>query len=124
MSYEAWSDNDDNIGIFDAAIEAGWIDPLDQSEALIDVMNERNRQHNEEGWTPEHDDAHTFGELAHAAACYAMPIFVRPEEMPIGWPTDWDEDWWKPTDRRRDLVKAAALILAEIERLDRIGAPK
>jgi hypothetical protein len=33
------------------------------------------------------------------------------------WP--WDRKWWKPTDRRRDLVKAAALILAEIERLDR-----
>jgi hypothetical protein len=27
--------------------------------------------------------------------------------------------WWKPKDRRRDLVRAAALIIAEIERLDR-----
>lgn len=38
------------------------------------------------------------------------------------WP--WDESWWKPTNRRRDLVKAGALILAEIERLDRAEAPK
>jgi hypothetical protein len=34
-----------------------------------------------------------------------------------GWP--WDLKWWKPTTPRRDLVKAAALIVAEIERLDR-----
>lgn len=38
------------------------------------------------------------------------------------WP--WDESWWKPTTPRRDLVKAAALILAEIERLDRMAAAK
>ncbi|MEB3421767.1 hypothetical protein VK682_24660 [Salipiger manganoxidans] len=33
------------------------------------------------------------------------------------WP--WDRKWWKPTTPRRDLVKAGALIVAEIERLDR-----
>jgi hypothetical protein len=36
------------------------------------------------------------------------------------WP--WDRKWWKPKDRRRDLVRAGALILAEIERLDRAAA--
>jgi len=33
------------------------------------------------------------------------------------WP--WGKEWWKPSDRRRDLVKAGALIAAEIDRLDR-----
>jgi len=30
----------------------------------------------------------------------------------------WAREWWKPKDRRRDLIRAAALIVAEIERLD------
>ena len=33
------------------------------------------------------------------------------------WP--WAASWWKPKNRRRDLVRAAALIVAEIERIDR-----
>lgn len=36
------------------------------------------------------------------------------------WP--WDEHWWKSTTRRRDLVKAGALVAAEIERIDRLNA--
>ena len=35
----------------------------------------------------------------------------------LGWP--WNEAAWKPKDARRDLVRTAALIVAEIERLDR-----
>jgi len=35
----------------------------------------------------------------------------------FGWP--WNMVWWKPKNYRRDLVKAAALLVAEIERLDR-----
>lgn len=34
-----------------------------------------------------------------------------------GWP--WSRAWWKPASRRRCLIKAGALILAEIERIDR-----
>ncbi|HCE9784511.1 TPA: hypothetical protein NH348_003290 [Pseudomonas aeruginosa] len=33
------------------------------------------------------------------------------------WP--WDEEWWKPKSARENLVRAGALVLAEIERLDR-----
>ncbi len=39
--------------------------------------------------------------------------------VPEGWPESWASCWFKPKDRRRDLIKAGALILAEIERLDR-----
>lgn len=83
------------------------------AEAWRDVLAERQRQISEEGWTPEHDDAHTKRELAAAATCYAS---VYPLAASY-WP--WDLEWWKPTDHRRNLVKAGALILAEIERLDR-----
>lgn len=86
--------------------------------AIDDIRAERLRQINAEGWTAEHDDEHNNGEMALAAGCYAVhdhyPGYV--ENM---WP--WDSTWWKPTpdDRRRELVKAGALIVAEIERLDR-----
>ena len=33
---------------------------------------------------------------------------------PKEWP--WDAAWWKPATRQRNLVKATALIVAEIER--------
>lgn len=90
------------------------------SAAARDVLAERARQVSTEGWTPEHDDGHTGGEMAGAAACYAMVDILhwgRHYAIQILWP--WAQAWWKPTDRRRNLVKAAALLLAEIERLDR-----
>jgi len=87
-------------------------------QALVDIAYERGRQEAVEGWTPEHDDRHTRGQMATAAACYliAGPLGSERELL---WP--WSEEWWKPKDRRRDLVRAGALILAEIERLDRNG---
>lgn len=111
------------------------------TQAAQDVLAERCRQIESEGWTPEHDDGHDDGSMAMAAVCYATPeplfrkdkranatIYVDP------WP--WGDQWDKrksgnvvadPAERsdaeyRRDLVKAGALILAEIERLDRAAA--
>ncbi len=100
---------------------------------LEEIAAERKRQIESEGWTHEHDNQHRSGELARAAACYAYiagPEFERSELAKLWWglnwspirkiwPGDWDWRWFKPTDRRRDLIKAAALIVAEIERLDR-----
>ena len=78
----------------------------------------------DEGWTPQHDDAHRKGEMAGAAACYAMHglaiqndrLAPRAADMVRElWP--WAQSWWKPKNRRRDLIRAAALIVAEVERL-------
>lgn len=97
----------------------------DNTRAIRDVIAERLRQQSVEEWTPEHDDEHSAGELAAAASAYAFHASMSDharneyEGVPLSWPLDWDEGWWKPTTRRRDLVKAAALIIAEIERLDR-----
>ena len=91
-------------------------------DAIADVVGERTRQILDEGWTPEHDDSHTQGQLARAGAAYALMAF-SPSKLngpPARWP--WKSSFWKPTTSRRDLVKAAALIIAEIERIDRITA--
>ncbi|MFG8636777.1 hypothetical protein ACEPT5_05920 [Pseudomonas aeruginosa] len=96
-------------------------------QAWIDVQEERRRQITAEGWTPEHDDEHADGQMAQAAGCYALHAGGIGTDWPDGrqngsalfWP--WDKDSWKPTTPRRDLVKACALALAEIERLDRAG---
>ncbi|ENZ7751195.1 ead/Ea22-like family protein [Klebsiella pneumoniae] len=92
--------------------------------AAAAVLAERKRQVAAEGWTPGHDDEYEHGELADAAGCYALSseLFDCAGEPPRPWP--WPDEWWKPTNRRRDLVKAGALILAEIERLDRAAGIK
>lgn len=90
------------------------------SKAAIDVLTERQRQQSVEGWTPEHDDQYEDGELVDAAACYAQDssLWDCVGEPPCDWP--WPDEWWKPSnDMRRNLIKAGALILAEIERRDR-----
>ena len=88
-----------------------------ETNAARDILTERRRQIEAEGWAPEHDDEHGAGEMAAAAACYALNAAGCGCEVARNWP--WDGSWWKPSTARRDLVKAAALILAEIERLDR-----
>lgn len=96
--------------------------------ATHDVLAERQRQISVEGWGPERDDTYRHGELASAAASYAQCAGLQgegattenafKEPFAENWP--WSEAWWKPSaEPRRNLVKAGALILAEIERLDR-----
>ena len=86
------------------------------------IAEERKRQIEQLGWDAEHDAKHTHHELARAAACYATPGYIRKLHItdngtPFGWP--FSKDWWKPCpqDRKRELVKAGALIAAEIDRL-------
>lgn len=83
------------------------------------VVAERYRQIEQEGWSIEHDDDHSTGELARAGGCYALHAGTAAtwSEAPANWP--WTPDWWKPTGFRRDLVKACALIIAEGEKFDR-----
>lgn len=88
-----------------------------QTAAARDVLAERQRQVDQEGWHPDQDDDYDDGQLSMAAACYAMQGNSPNYGPPKDWP--WDREWWKPTDDRRNLVKACALILADIERLDR-----
>lgn len=98
------------------------------SNAIQLIVAERQRQIETESWTQEHDDQHWEGAMAAAAACYALPPKTREQSLLGGtvlfhlWP--WDREWWKPKprDRIRELVKAGALIVAEIDRLQRSRA--
>jgi hypothetical protein len=96
--------------------------------ATYSVLDERLRQVDLEGYDRTHDDQWTEGQMAKAAVAYVVwgagsgfPV-PRVDSIntlpPPGWP--WDGAHWKPTNRRRDLVKAAALLIAEIDRLDRV----
>jgi hypothetical protein len=90
-------------------------------DAMADILAERRRQIEVEGWTPQHDDAHKAGDMLSAAMCYLGHVrgtmSYRDDGVPMGWP--WDAQWWKPKDARRDLVRAGALCLAERERIQR-----
>lgn len=92
-----------------------------ENDGTLMIHAERWRQIEGEGWTPEHDDEHRDGALAFAARCYVLAALVAPGGLPRPpqeWP--WDESWWKPSDDPiRNLVKAGALIAAEIDRLTR-----
>lgn len=87
------------------------------SLALDLIQLERARQVSK-GWTPEHDDLHADGEIALAAACYALTSRVEVEGIPrminALWP--WEREAFHPKGAITDLVRAGALIVAEIER--------
>lgn len=89
-----------------------------------EIAEERVRQIEKEGFNTQHDDNHDCSELAQAAACYCLSVTSRHWQVESTqlWP--WESKWWKPKDARRNLVIAAALIVAEIERIDRETSPR
>ena len=97
-----------------------------ESYAAHLIGEERRRQIKIEGWTLEHDDTHTDGEMLRAAVIYMnhgteRQSPIQPSGAPLAWP--WGVEWWKPKDRRRNLIRAGALCLAEKQRLSRAGKP-
>lgn len=90
------------------------------------IAEERKRQIEKEGWSLEHDKMYKDEEMIHAAVCYchsSVNCRYYPDdprnEVPISWP--WSDTWWKPTgDPVKDLVKAGALLAAEIDRLQNL----
>lgn len=86
------------------------------------VMTEREKQVAGR-YTPDHDDEHTCGELVQAAAdlcLFGTGLSIRDAEF-SPW-QGWGITEKHAGDRRKQLVIAAALIFAEIERLDRAAA--
>jgi hypothetical protein len=89
------------------------------------IAAERLRQISAEGFNIAHDDDRDRGEMLQAALSYIMQadgqgrrISFPPCFIPKFWP--WERRWWKPSaDPVRNLVKAGALIAAEIDRLNR-----
>lgn len=111
----------------------------DTRTAIQRLEDERRRQVEVKGYLPEHDDLHDKGEMAYAAAAYASVAGAlcrgaNVEEFTLAvmleqglWPADWagneiacKHGYWKPSaDPIRNLEKAGALIVAEIQRLKR-----
>jgi hypothetical protein len=113
----------------------------------VDLIAQARAKHETKGWTAEHDDGHSAGELAMAAACYAAPERIYVERHGTDhislidpWPfrfqptrsgrggTDWDKRKHgganfvqapETQDRLELLIAAGALIAAEIDRLKR-----
>lgn len=91
------------------------------TQAVRDVLAERRRQIEVEGFTPKRGDGYGAAELAEAAGSYALHAYSpRCAFTPAWWP--WARAWWKPGTPRQMLVKAGALILAAIEQIDRRAA--
>lgn len=126
-----------------------WVEPdlCSACTGVTMICLERVRQVEQEGWSAEHDATHTAGELAMAAACYAAPERIYREERRFVNRVDYIEPWpfegkfdnrFHMGERRKNrgnalpapstltdseriqlLVKAGALIAAEIDRLTR-----
>ncbi|MBN9568743.1 MAG: hypothetical protein J0H79_14175 [Alphaproteobacteria bacterium] len=107
--------------------------PPDFVYVVEELAAERMRQICGEGYSLAHDDEHVGRELAKGAAAYAFAASLdrkaredfwrrAPDSWGVWqtrsiWP--WSVVQFKPTHRRRDLIKAGAMIIAEIGRLDR-----
>lgn len=84
------------------------------------IAEERQRQVDREGYTLKHDDTHDQGEMAISAGCYALHGLVDEANLEKLWPFGSCE--WNPKSKLRNLIRAGALIAAEIDRLQRAGA--
>lgn len=109
-----------------AKVLSGYLDRSMKLEVESDgarAIELERREQVARGWTADHDDEHDEGELLYAAICYAQfrldDPHDPPERVPDAWPFE-PENWHAHRDRRRNLVKAGALIAAEIDRLDRL----
>ncbi len=108
----------------------------DVASAAGDILLERLDQRSR-GYTPESDSGYVFGELIDAAIAYLKTADVAAQvtegRLDDGdaaglvdeirgdtWP--FDDETFKPRTQRDDLVRAAALVLAELERFDFVAA--
>jgi len=95
------------------------IDTKDLSRGAVDVLTERDRQLFVEGFDDGHDDNHDERALPMAAASYALAAggLARPGIAANVWPFAFK--WWKPRGPRENMVRAAALLIAAIDKYDR-----
>lgn len=89
---------------------------------LAEIAAERERQIEQKGWSLEHDDEHKLGELGCAAIPFIQAnipelLGLTDEELQVFWP--FTSPFKPDRNPRRNLVKAAALLVAELERIDR-----
>lgn len=114
------------------------------------ILEERERQITKEGYSAAHDDSYFLEELARAASSYCIAGAARAshgnycirsaqfhfkvDRMGLDisvdldkiaervWP--FDKKYYKPKSHKENLIRAAAFIVAELERLERADAKK
>lgn len=123
----------------EAMIDTLLKETVDRNKILHEIAVERERQVKGEGYSPERDDKYVYGDLAKAGATFAFVAthryrneIVDLQKVPFDscvwkcgfgefvrnlWP--WNQHNLKFKSPKEDLIKAAALIVAEIERLER-----
>lgn len=87
------------------------------------IRLERQRQVSKEGYTDEHDDYHRGGEIAVAAACYAVAGSTKRVVDSRGadaFPWEKRSDKREKHDRLKRLIIAGALLAAEIDRVQKV----
>jgi len=98
----------------------------------LTLITEERLRHIDKGYTPSHDDQHKTGEIVAAARCYAL--LAETQNPGHGWTKamvedhifeneewPWDSEDWKPSESQtQNLIKAGAMIAAEIDRLHRL----
>ncbi len=104
---------------------------INHSKQVVErILNERRRQYEHHGWTPEHDDEHENSELARAAMCYAFGSVIIPhhyENKDLTLQIDvnlnpFEAEFAEAIGRKSEIRRleiAGAFIVAEIERLER-----
>lgn len=85
------------------------------------IAQERARQLKVENFSTKEDflrDPNGQEKLIEGAICYLNSPQLDSKECPINWP--FPMNMWKPTpeDRERELIKAGAMIAAEIDRIE------
>lgn len=87
------------------------------AQGANEIGRERFRQINEEGYDLNHDDDYKSNELINAATSYLLACdgHVKFREAEENWP--WVAELFKPKDTWSNLIKAGALIAAELDRL-------
>lgn len=105
------------------------------TKAACEVLAERQRQIDVEGYDAKHDSDHTPEQFVWAAIAYAMLSMQHPDkngDRSLGLNSGGEDIRWteharllwpwpggpKPKGQRRDLIRAAALILAALDRMD------
>lgn len=100
-----------------------WLEP----SSIYAEIDQRRQKQIAKGYDAAHDDQHTKGEIALGAAAYcqsaAKPKLYQKKPgaaftFPTCWP--WKSSEFNPKNPREDLLNAAAMIVAEIERIDRL----
>jgi len=105
------------------------------SKARDEVLADRQRQMDQEGYDRTHDAEHDPEELIRAALVYTLTSLAHPDAnghvsvgmecrgVKLNWMESATALWpWdggpKPKTQRRDLVRAAALLIAALDRLE------